>query len=208
MAIHDIDPERRNLTLLSLAIIVFYFAGGKLAVTPTVIRLNVINVVFERVDILILFLWLILLWFALRYWVTHRGMFIEYFRKDIETLALSAPTRLYLRLIHQTEYLVEGGYNHVDLKHRIGAWFISWNLPTRIHRDNKSRIQSFGHAKQTQPYELESFADKVFILLLMITASLTKPAFSSYAIPYILFYCAVATLIYSGNLPYPLIQLF
>jgi hypothetical protein len=71
MPVQDQNPERRNLALTSISIILFYLAGGHLE--NNTVRLQVINVNFDNPEVLTSAVWLALLWFAYRYWVTHRG---------------------------------------------------------------------------------------------------------------------------------------
>lgn len=65
MAVEDSQPERRNLVITSLSIIVFYLAGGQF--TDNTVNLQVVNIRFEKTEVLAGFVWLMLLWFAFRY---------------------------------------------------------------------------------------------------------------------------------------------
>lgn len=71
MAIQDSNPERRNLTVLALSIIVFYLAEGSF--TDDKVRLQLINATFDKPEILVVLVWLMLGWFCLRYWQTSQG---------------------------------------------------------------------------------------------------------------------------------------
>lgn len=70
MAIHDSDPERRNLVVTSLAFIVYYLAGGY--ITDNNVRMQIVNITFDNKAVLAVFVWVMLLWFAWRYWQTHK----------------------------------------------------------------------------------------------------------------------------------------
>ena len=65
MAIEDDNPVRKNLTLLSTGIIVFYFSGGSLKNNE--LTLELINFQFENVGFLKGFIWAMLIWFLFRY---------------------------------------------------------------------------------------------------------------------------------------------
>ena len=79
MAISDNNPERRNLTLLSIAIIVFYLAGGYFVGDE--IKLIIINVGFHNSDVLGYLVWVMLAWFLFKYWLTSRGAAGELLRR-------------------------------------------------------------------------------------------------------------------------------
>lgn len=65
MAIADGNAERRNLTVLSLAIIVYFIAGAR----PTgQIGLPLVNVTFSNTYMLVTVVWMMLFWFNFRYW--------------------------------------------------------------------------------------------------------------------------------------------
>jgi hypothetical protein len=65
MAIADGNAERRNLTVLSLSIIVYFLGGAE----PTgQIGLPMVNVSFNNTEVLVATVWIMLLWFHFRYW--------------------------------------------------------------------------------------------------------------------------------------------
>lgn len=73
MPYSDSNPERRNLIVLSLAIIIYYIGGGE--ISEQTINLPLINIVFNNKDILTAFVWLMLHWFLFRYIVTNRSSY-------------------------------------------------------------------------------------------------------------------------------------
>jgi len=70
MPYSDSNPERRNLTVLSLAIIVYYLAGGEFLNNE--VKLVIINAKFNNPSVLIAFVWVMLCWFLFRYFVTQK----------------------------------------------------------------------------------------------------------------------------------------
>jgi len=81
MAIQDSNPERRNVLVTSLSIIVFYLAGGEF--TDSTVRLQMVNVHFSNPEILGYFIWGLLIWFFFRYWLIHQGSWKEEFYNEI-----------------------------------------------------------------------------------------------------------------------------
>lgn len=66
MPISDSSPERRNLILISLAFILYYAAGGRFHGGE--IRFFVVNLQFSKPAVLGMFAWVLLFWFALRFY--------------------------------------------------------------------------------------------------------------------------------------------
>ena len=81
MPIHESVPERRNLLLLSIGIIVFYLAGGQL--TDEVIRIHIINVRFSNPNVLIYLVWGLLFWFCYRYWLVLQDSWREAYLNEL-----------------------------------------------------------------------------------------------------------------------------
>jgi hypothetical protein len=81
MALQDSNQERRNLTVLSLSIIVFYLADGSLQ--DVNVKLQIINVVFSKPEVLANFAWILLFWFCFRYRIVHKGSWNVSFISEI-----------------------------------------------------------------------------------------------------------------------------
>lgn len=75
--INDSSPERRNLMVLSISIILYYAAGG--SITDPVVKFPMVNVEFSRPEILGIAVWVALFWFAFRYWQVTRDSTIHEF---------------------------------------------------------------------------------------------------------------------------------
>ncbi len=73
MPYSDSNPERRNLTVLSLGIIIFYIGGG--CITSNTINLPLLNIHFTNKLALTVMIWSMLCWFLFRYIVTNRKIY-------------------------------------------------------------------------------------------------------------------------------------
>ena len=71
MPISDNNPERRNLTVLSLSIIVYYIAGGE-PISDDSIKLVLVNIKFTNNAVLTYIIWVMFLWFWLRHWLANK----------------------------------------------------------------------------------------------------------------------------------------
>ena len=184
MALHDSNPERRNLTVLSMSIILYYLAGGQ--VMDSVVRVQVVNVTFRNPEILAFFVWLLLAWFCFRYWLTNK----ETWKKPLISELTSRDTC-------QPIY-----YNH--LVKRFG---LSDNYESSYHEnshwvklaDSQSKLVRFQHiykeesGKQKSDYaDIETLADRIVVLRCIVEMFFRQPTLSGYFVPYFLFLWALA----------------
>ncbi|UAA39130.1 hypothetical protein KIH87_01820 [Paraneptunicella aestuarii] len=180
MAIQDNNPERRNLMIMSLSIIVFYLAGGE--VTDHNIRLQIVNVHFTKPEILGYFVWILLVWFAFRYWLVHQGSWVEEHYRDLANI----PKWLYE---HHAIKKLNLGNDYSNSYYEDRHWItinVSWQGIT-LSRLFKNEDGTQGR----EDYEVKSpvrhilmFAGTVYILF-------KKPNLTGYFAPYILFFGAI-----------------
>lgn len=71
MPYSDTNPQRRNLLVLSLAIITFYAADGRLMTEK--LNFPLVNITFQETEFLIWGVWIALIWFLIRFWQVHRA---------------------------------------------------------------------------------------------------------------------------------------
>lgn len=96
--IEDNNKERKNLTLLSFAMIVFYLGGGEMV--DSTLRLPLINLQFHCAPALGFLAWGVLVWFTFRYWVESKDATKEAFLSELD----------------KTEYLQKLTANHISKK--------------------------------------------------------------------------------------------
>lgn len=183
MAIHDSSPEKRNLSVLSLAIIIFFAAEARFL--DNEVKLIVINVELHKPEVLKYFIWSMLFWFAFRYWLINRGQFTkDYFNELAQT-----PTKINFRYFNERLNL---GLNNQDRKNHICEII----TPSKRIRD-----VTFSYHQQTEKrpkvnqkkQKVSNFKDYLHLLKISLWALCTKPSLSGYFVPYILF-CAALTL--------------
>lgn len=76
----DQNATRRNLTVTSLAFIVYYQGEGY--VPDDVVKMPLINVIIDNPGFLTVFAWTMIFWFAVRYWQANYINGIEDIRTD------------------------------------------------------------------------------------------------------------------------------
>ncbi len=183
MAIQDSNPERRNLSLLSISIIIYYAAGGE--VIDDVVRLHVINVSFQKPEVLAYFVWGILCWFCFRYWQLNRDSWKKELFKEMVDVS------------HHSSFL----YSHLVKKFGLGGDFSNSHFEDRhwVKISHKGPLAiTFQHiykddsgAQKSETKEIQSIPDYVLLTLYGATMFFIRPTLSGYFVPYILFVLAV-----------------
>ena len=171
MAISDNNPERRNLTLLSIAIIVFYLAGGYFIGNE--IKLKVINVGFHNREVLGYIIWVMLAWFLFKYWVTSRGAAGELLR-------------------HGQPFEAKMNYKYVRN-------YINENMTSGVLIEDKTKVKVYAqsHGWEIHGYgnsaNLVGVKGKIIVIhYLLITAPLHRIS-TDYFMPYV--FCSIAIIL-------------
>ncbi|MDM8566646.1 hypothetical protein QUF74_13470 [Candidatus Halobeggiatoa sp. HSG11] len=162
--IQSSSPERRNLIVLSLAIIIYYLAGGNLVNGD--IKLYFVNITFARPEVISTFVWIMLCWFCLRFGQMNRGKYTKKHYEEMSTLS-------YLLNKHVSKQL-SISYNEgvmLNMQYTHEGWCII------VLNDIK--------------YQFTGIKGFFVLLPLRIWCVLTKPAFTLYIFPYILFFFAI-----------------
>ena len=188
MAIQDKDAERRNLVITSLSFILFYLAGGH--ITESTLKLQIINISFTNTDVLVIAAWLMIIWFALRYWQTHKNLVSQEIVNDVSSLRENKALINFIKKTTNKEYRVNNGFDITSIQKNHGIWSVTYAKVTNTKHNKKGKLitQSHSHAETV---ELENIKGKILIIRLYLEAIITKPGFTSFAVPYLLFYTAV-----------------
>ena len=180
MPVQDSDPERRNLMVTSLGFIAYYLAGGH--VVENKIRIQVINISFDYPIVLAVMAWLMLLWFALRYWQTHRNEALKHIKSSMILPPLGKVVKNYVVKYRKTKNL-----NNIDVSViRIEIESDQFIIKYKYSEGNGSGRDSLVIDNKT----LDGF---IVLAKQFILSSIKRPEFSGYAMPYVFFYTAVAS---------------
>ncbi|MCZ4286381.1 hypothetical protein O4H29_16240 [Marinobacter salarius] len=179
MPVADAHAERRNLTVLSLSIIVYFLAGG----VPTGnISLPMLSIKFTRSEILAIMVWAILVWFHFRYWQETRSVFQAKIRDRLAIFAKShQPLRNYLKKSqgHGKDALVTVTVTEFKLERYGSDSQKRWIAATLIKNQD-------AQGGKTVAYKFESFRDKVEIWKTLLSMSKIEGCTWAYWTPYIL----------------------
>ena len=184
MSYQDSNPERRNLVLLSLSIIVFYLAGGKLVSTD--VRLQVVNVAFSKPEVLVAAVWCLLFWFCYRYWLVHQGSWKKGYCQEM-TKDNGVAKIAYARMKKKFELGEDYSASYFPGKH----WLkFSGKGPENLVFQHIYRREN--GQQNSESREISGFADRVIILICGLWLFFRQPTLSTYFIPYIMFMCSAA----------------
>ena len=162
LSANTLEAVRRNMTVMSFMIIVFFFAGGQIPETGVVIKLPLSNVEFTKPERLLYVLWIMMAWWTYRYFALGAW---SGFKKDFSG---EAPNRIYSSKIR---WLVSWLLPDVSINH---ATQLNINLDTNIVNltANGSKI------KEAEDY----FSKRV----LCIYIAATRPSFATFILPIIM----------------------
>jgi len=190
MQIQDSSPERRNLIILSISIIVFYLAGGELV--DSSVRLQVVNITFSKPEVLANLVWLLLLWFCYRYWLIMQGSWKEGFKEEV--FQLSIPSIYYLYLVKKFNL----PNNFTNAFHKDKHW-LKMNTDHSCEHFQVQHIFKVDGRSQNSKYEnMSTKIDKLIIITYIVYLFFRRPTLSTYAMPYFLFTTALALGIFNA----------
>ncbi|WP_286262041.1 hypothetical protein [Thalassotalea atypica] len=177
MALQDSNPERRNLSVLALSIIIFFLADGKF--TDNTVRLQVINIDFSNPQILVVFVWGLLVWFMFRYWLIHQGEW----RKDFYAELSYVPKFFYNKYLTKKFGLTNDySRSYHDDRH----WFMFDNNHGNSLKF-KHIFKSEANAQLNETKDIITLGDKLLLFLCAIYIFFRKPSLSGHFVPYFLF---------------------
>lgn len=185
MVISDSDPERRNLMLASLAFIIYYTAGG--ALSEDTLRLPMVSIEFSRPFVVGIFAWAMLLWFAVRYWQTHKRAYAQAFQKEASSLGRHPMIIAYAARRLEKPHNVIGGFETHQLR-TVGRWNVEVADIVSVKEDGDPG--QFNEENQRH-IRVDGFRGAVIRLFFRAKLSLQEPAFGAYVVPYLLFVFAV-----------------
>lgn len=188
MPIADSHAERRNLTVLSMAIIVYFLAGGELAADR--LALPMVNLVLHDTRTLVILLWVMLGWFALRYWQEAKTDGRAAIRKALEThVYMNHPA--IRKLVRQQENL--GKDPQISTFRPRGE---EWNIQYIVRKEDGTSAHS---GRKTAV--LKGPKAKVAIFRATLRMSLTHGSVWSYWMPYVLAWMALLLGLYHLAIP-------
>lgn len=181
MPYSDSNPERRNLTVLSLSIIIYYAAGGCFD-TNDGISFPLIKLHFYDYKMLVLFVWLALLWFWFKYFISNiQESQNEYVKKALITNMDNFVTRWFLNNTNESVLIEHLSIAKIYYIQDTDMWIMQFNGEKTFGTLTSDLTGKLGYLVKT---------------LYMFKNVLRNKQVTDYYIPYLLFICAVGLGIY------------
>lgn len=181
MPINDNNPERKNLIILSISIILFYLADG--TIDGNVIRLPIINIKFNNPSALIYFIWTLLAWFLYRYWLNWQRTWREPFIRELNNFN-DYSFIIYSRLVKKFSIPSNQPYAQGCKKH---IFNLQPNNAKKIFNISATYTSFDEDGKSTIHNEnLNSKMDKFYLILIVTFLFFRRPTLSTYFMPYLI----------------------
>jgi hypothetical protein len=184
MAVADNNPERRNLNISSLCIIIYYLAEGSFV--DSKIKLPMVNISFSNPQMLCFIFWALLFWFALRYWQTHKGLIDKTYLEEIKIRKSSSAAISYIESRTGTKHRKAGGFVPRDISRSSGRLCIQIGDVQGGNLDPDGTLVNF----RTGNFELvpiNGIRGRIFHLISFVSLAFLKPGFGNFVVPYVLF---------------------
>lgn len=190
MAIEDSNPERRNLVVLSMAIIAFYVGGCEIPPTGE-IELPLIKLKFTDAYHLAWLVWIMLCWFLFRYWVAHHHMIEDLINQELheKRYGLSLFTRTIKWRLKIPPNVSAGNVHFVRYAHGNTSHLC---LVDPIDPDDPQEYDESDRRHAIQPSVRDGFRLRLILLVACVKLFFTYPSLTAYYIPYILALTAIA----------------
>jgi hypothetical protein len=179
--ISDNNPERRNLVVLSISIILYFLADGK--ITDDNVRLQVINVTFGEPEVLGKFVWVLLIWFIYKYWLNNKGSWKNGFYGEAHCGFVTKYCYPYI----VKKFTLSDDYSNSLYSDRHWVSFNSYDNGFRFSHVSKAENKGQKHDIRN----IETFTDKLLVAAVTIVTFIKEPSLSTYFMPYIFAFVAI-----------------
>ena len=184
MAVADNNPERRNLNISSLCIIIFYLAEGSFV--DSKIKLPMVNISFSNPEMLCLIFWGIFFWFALRYWQAHKGLITQTYLEEIKIRTSSSASISYIKSKTEKEYREVGGFVPREISRSSGRLCFKIGDVKGGNKNEDGVLVNFSTSK-FELIPINGAKGYLFHLISFVTLAFLKPGFGNFVVPYLLF---------------------
>ncbi len=186
LAISDNNPERRNLVVLSISIILYFLAGG--GITDENIRLQVVNVTFSKPEVLVKFVWLLLFWFIYRYWLNHKGSWKEGFYREAQCQLINKYCYPYLvkkfelSEDYSKSWFPDRHWVRFEADHHGSGFYFSHTRKADVGENGQQKHES---------RKVDCLKDKALVAVVTAVTFFREPSLSMYFMPYLFAFFAI-----------------
>jgi len=181
MPYEETNPLRRNLVVLSTAIIIFYVGGCEIPSSGE-ITLPLINLTFTNARHLAWLVWVALLWFLARYWIETKNESYGSFRKVIQGGGLEGLVKfLYSNIFAQYAQVKKGSFHYHYSTNGDNIFAVKYEV-----------TENSGATHQSRTLKLQGLRKLIIQGVLVFKRVLLHRVFSTDYFPYVV--CLVAIL--------------
>jgi hypothetical protein len=193
MAIQDKDSERRNLVVTSLGFILYFAADGY--IINNELRIQLFNIGFRKPETLAIVSWVLFLWFSLRYWQTHQGLALKSLNRDICHVVFQGDKKSliwYSKRRLKLPYEESNGFVLSRFAIEKSGWNAYYTAVTELKK-NSDGLFSYKSKNNSgdDVLKLNGIIGLVMKLYFVSRACVTRDGFTSYSVPYLLFWSAM-----------------
>jgi len=199
MAIQDSNGERRNLIMASLGFILYFLGDGY--IIDGKFKIQLLSISFNKPEVIGIFAWLMLFWFAIRYWQTHVGKAISTLVSDIIIVVFHGKKSLliwYVKRIIKLPYNEDNGFIFGRFSIDKNGWVAHYSeIDVCGINANANPTYTYKKDGKDKTIRLSGLTGYALIGIYTLIACCTKQGFSSYSVPYILFYTALIIAVFN-----------
>ena len=196
MEIQDSLPERRNLVIISLAFIIYFYAGGQF--TGEEVKLIMINAKFTKPWVLELIVWLGFVYCIWRYWLVTKGKFSHNFRVDLNDFRYSSIILRHIESRCPVRINNKASYNYSIQNINFKRWLLSADILYNRQYKNTDLVKvpapytkiEYYLRKHGGPQNYKvHFTDIAGVSLsvyIFLRVALTRPSSTLFLMPYLL----------------------
>lgn len=185
---HDTDPHRRNLSVTAFAFIVYYVAGGYF--TEKSVRFQVVNMEFNKPELLAAFAWGLLFWFLFRYWQTRSENLYYILIDELNGMTNESIMKRYIKKLPENKDKKDMRITNIRPQFEL----------KRILYDSIYTQGQGSASNRTVGANLHGSHGRVVFASLLIKTSIIHSGFFTHVTPYLLFYTALFFGVNSGDL--------
>tara|TARA_Y100001936_G_scaffold254122_1_gene325254 strand:+ start:14177 stop:14698 length:522 start_codon:yes stop_codon:yes gene_type:complete len=173
---------------MSFAFILYF--GGQGQLDGPSLKLPMVNIIFERPEVLAISAWCFLLWFAIRWAQLSRGMLSAKMSQELSKSEKSVAVKLYIR-----HALRESSLDVKEFSPEMG-----YGIDSRSPMEKKVVFRYKPKSEsdfKTQELHISGIAGKLMLACLYIKNAITLPAASQFGLPWVVFMAAISAPLWS-----------
>ncbi|MFL0802400.1 MAG: hypothetical protein K6L81_01695 [Agarilytica sp.] len=185
---HDSLPARRNLTVLSLLIILFFFAEG--SINGNGLSTPLLNISLENTTNAIIFVWLMFGYFWLRFYQATREEYSAALRNSVSELKNHWYTKKVIGNFANAGFMKKDGFMDPDINHKGTRLVLSWRAYRGGALNEHGNLTGFTQAKDKSAVSLRN-KHLLYRIGFWLFSAIHHEEVGSYVLPHMLAVLAI-----------------